>query len=101
MYKEANYFNDEAFAQQVFLHQLLYRKLLKFAYDNECMIESEWGTTDEHWCIAYDHTDRKFETYNNFLIQMAALYFSSEEAAERALKEVVEPFIKEYPDFKW
>lgn len=31
-----NYFNDESFANQAALHQLLHRKLLKFAYDNEC-----------------------------------------------------------------
>ena len=36
MYTSANYFNDKAFAEQVALHQLLYRKLLKFSYDNEC-----------------------------------------------------------------
>ena len=31
----ANYFNDKAFVKQVALRQLLYRKLLKYSYDNE------------------------------------------------------------------
>lgn len=35
LYNVINYFNDEQFAKQVSLHQLLYRKLLKFAWDNE------------------------------------------------------------------
>ena len=36
LYNAINYFKDKEFATQVALHQLLYRKLLKFAYDNEC-----------------------------------------------------------------
>ena len=36
LFDAVNYFNDEAFANQVALHQSLYRKLLKFAYDNGC-----------------------------------------------------------------
>ena len=29
------------------------------------------------------------------------VYFSSDEAAKRAGREVVEPFMKEHPDFVW
>ena len=29
------------------------------------------------------------------------VWFSSEEGAERAIEEVVEPFVKEHPEFKW
>lgn len=32
--RSCNAFNDEIFTEQVALHQLLYRKLLKFAYNN-------------------------------------------------------------------
>lgn len=35
MYNNTNYFNDEDFTNQVMLHQKLYRKLLKYAYDND------------------------------------------------------------------
>ena len=41
-YNGINYFNGKQFAKQVALHQLLYRKLLKFAYDNECEDTAEW-----------------------------------------------------------
>ena len=44
----ANYFNDKEFAEQVALHQLLYRKLLKFAYDSECEDTAEWDGGNEH-----------------------------------------------------
>ena len=29
------------------------------------------------------------------------VYFSSEEGAKRAIKEVVEPFMKDHPEFVW
>ena len=29
------------------------------------------------------------------------VYFSSEKGAKRAIKEVVEPFMKEHPEFVW
>ena len=102
MYTSANYFSDKAFAEQVALHQLLYRKLLKFTYDNECADNQIWGGNGlEHWYIGYDFTECIFcvswiSTYKN-----NDVYFSTKEGAERAIKEVVEPFIKEHPDFVW
>lgn len=39
----ANYFNDKQFANQVALHQLLYRKLLKFAYAQGYEDVAEWN----------------------------------------------------------
>ena len=43
----ANVFTNKHFAEQVALHQLLYRKLLKFAYDNECEDTAEWDGVNE------------------------------------------------------
>ena len=36
MLNNGNCFNDKDFANQVYLHELLNRKLLKYAWDNEC-----------------------------------------------------------------
>lgn len=97
-----NYFNDEAFAEQVALHQLLYRKLLKFAYDNECEDSQIWGGNGiEHWHIGYDFAECVFyaDWVSNF--KYNDVYFSTKEGTERAIKEVVEPFMKEHPEFKW
>ena len=30
-----------------------------------------------------------------------AVYFSSRKVAEKAIKDVIEPFMKKYPNFKW
>lgn len=101
LYKISNYFNDEAFAEQVALHQLLYRKLLKFAYDNGYEDTAKWDGENPHWCIYYDNSRKKFDTTWQDLVQYSHVYFSTREGTERAIKEVVEPFVKEHPDFVW
>lgn len=101
LYEASNYFNDEQFAKQVALHQLLYRKLLKFAYDNECEDTAEWNGTNKHWIIRWSCDTGNFIILNVYCYKGQEVYFSSDEAAKRAGREVVEPFMKEHPDFVW
>lgn len=101
IYTACNHFTDEAFAKQVALHQLFYRKLLKFAYDNNCEDTAEWDGEIEHWCIYYGCRSDQFDTTFHTCAHHSAVYFSSDDAASRAIKEVVEPFMKENPDFVW
>lgn len=101
LYDVANYFNDETFAEQVALHQLLYRKLLKFAYDNNCEDTQEWNEKNQHWTIYYNHNRHKFEADNWSTFHRSDVYFSSEDGAKAAIKEVVEPFMKDHPEFVW
>ena len=100
-YDAANYFNDRQFAEQVALHQLLYHKLLKYAYDNEFEDTEEWDGENAHWVIRYNESRNEFCSYYQDGYKALDVYFSSKEGAERAIKEVVEPFIKEHPDFVW
>lgn len=99
-YYSVNYFNDKDFANQVALHQLLYRKLLKFAYDNE-LEDNEWNDQNCHWYIFYSYANECFDCVRNDGFKSQSVYFSSPEGASRAIKEVVEPFMKEHPDFVW
>lgn len=100
LYDQVNYFNGEALAQQVALRQLLYRKLLKFAYENDCE-DREWGTKHEHWRIYYDTDSDKFDIDVNDAFKYQGVYFSTSRGAERAIDEVIKPFIKEHPEFVW
>ena len=101
-YNAANHFNDKAFAGQVALHQLLYRKLLKFAYDNECEDNQIWGGNGiEHWRIGYDIRECVFYADWVSAVKHNDVYFSTKDGAERAIKEVVEPFVKEHSEFVW
>ena len=101
LYSNVNYFNDDSVAQQVALHQLLYRKLLKFAYDNGFEDTAEWDGKNAHWVIRYNESRNEFCSYYQDGYKARDVYFSSKEGAERAIKEVVEPFVKEHPEFVW
>lgn len=119
VYNAVNYFNNEQFARQVALHQLLYRKLLKFAYDNECedtaewngMVNptydstcdntAEWSKRKQHYSVRYSYEDSAFVVFCQYDDKGQGVYFSSEEAAKQAIEEVVKPFVKEHPDFVW
>lgn len=101
MYTSANYFNDKAFAEQIALHQLLYRKLLKFAYDNGFEDAAKWDGVNPHWHIIYNKVNDVFITMKKLASKDFTVYFSTEEGAERAIGEVVEPFMKEHPEFVW
>ena len=99
-FNAVNYFSTQPFANQVALHQLLYRKLLKFSYENQCA-DVEWNGSNDHWCIYYDPDDLKYCVAGFGSHKFDGVWFSSEEGAERAIEEVVEPFVKEHPEFKW
>lgn len=97
----SNYFNDEDFAKQVALHQLLYRKLLKFAYDNRFEDAAEWNASNQHWHILYCKYDDDFSVLSMKAIKDLSVYFSTKEGASRAITEVIRPFMKEHPEFVW
>lgn len=100
-FNNSNCFNDEAFAKQVSLHQLLYRKLLKYSYDNECT-DKEWDGTNIHVYIIYNSTKKDYDTrWTRDEKEPGTVYFKSTAWATAALNEVVMPFIKEHPDFVW
>lgn len=101
LYENVNYFNDKTFANQVALHQLLYRKLLKFAYDNECEDNQTWNKINCHYYISYSIDEGRFYADVTWRFKHNDVWFCSRKSAECAIKEVVEPFMKEHPDFVW
>lgn len=101
-YSNVNYFQNKSIAQQAALHQLLYRKLLKFTYDNDCVDTAKWDGHGQHWFIYYDYDAKKFEAGVTITVQHSlTVYFSTIYAVYLAIKEVVDPFMKEYPEFVW
>ena len=80
---------------------MLYRKLLKFAYDNGFEDTSEGDGRNPRWVIRYDEENNTFASYWQDIYKSQEMHFSSEEGARRAITEVVEPFMKEHPEFVW
>ena len=101
MYTSANYFSDKAFTEQVSLHQTLYRKLLKYAYDNE-FEDEEWNGTKMHAYIIYNFTRKDYDIrWTRNEKEPGTVYFKTPTRATAALNEVVMPFVKEHPEFVW
>ena len=101
LFNNVNYFNDEVFANQVALHQLLYRKLLKYAYDNE-FEDEEWNGTNMHAYIIYNFTRKDYDIrWTRNEKEPGTVYFKTSTRATAALNEVVMPFVKEHPEFVW
>lgn len=95
-----NCFNDKDFANQVYLHELLNRKLLKYAYDNEAE-DCEWNNVKNHYRISKS-SNNDFVVLKDIMYKtLGAVYFSTEEVALQATKDVVEPFIKAHSKFVW
>lgn len=107
MITTANSFNNGLFAKQVYLHELLNRKLLKYAYDNEAE-DCEWNWTvspickgNIHYFIYKEILSGQFKIGNDVISRHSEVYFSEHDVAERAIADVVKPFMEEYPEFEW
>lgn len=100
----ANSFKDKYFATQVYLHELLNRKLLKYAWDNEAG-DCEWrGCNNKtYYYIFFDYLDKVFSIANIVIKykNQGTVYFSKQEVAENAIEDVVKPFMEDHPEFVW
>lgn len=101
-FDEANCFKNRDFANVVAKKQLLYRMLLKFAYDNDA-VDKPWNGCNYHFYIRYKYDDGVDEPTWEVaaaLINKSAneIYFSKKAVAEEALETVVKPFFSAFPE---
>lgn len=99
---EVNCFKNRAFANVVAKKQLLYRMLLKFAYDNDA-VDLPWDIHNYHFYIRYEYNDGVDEPSWEVaaaLINRSAneIYFSKESVAKDAIEEIVKPFFSAFPE---
>ena len=99
-YKVANYCTDMEMMQQRVLHETLNRLLWRYSMEHKGN-EIDWETYADKCDIVYDHDEKKLKVYNAMYYQhTGVVYFHSHEIAENAIKEIIEPFMAEHPDFK-
>lgn len=96
-YNSGNYYNNREVAEQVALQQ----KLRKFTYDNGWS-EEFWKDSRKAKYFVNLFTDNNvFEVRFDFCVKRQDVYFRTEEIAQRAIDEIIIPFMKENPTFKW
>lgn len=99
----ANYFNNVGFAMYVALNQLLYRKLLQYAYNNDIIDKHSGDDSYQHYYIVQRTVDGKNITTVNYTwcdTLPCTVYFATEEGAQKAIDEVVKPLMDKYPAFR-
>lgn len=97
-YAVANYCRDEEKMKQRALHETLDRLLWR--YSEQHGGDPEWDGNNEHWSI-FRGSDKAFWAYSWSFNKHSGPFFCSEEVAEAAIHDVVEPFCEAHPEFVW
>lgn len=96
----ANYCADEELLKQRALEEILARRLWRYSMEHGGD-KLDWSDGNSKYAIYYDTGIGSFSITGNVVCQITSTaYFVDRETALNAIKEVVEPFMKEYPDFK-
>lgn len=99
-YDNANYCTDEELLDQRALEEILARRLWRYSMEHGGD-KIDWGDGQSKYAIYYDTGIGSFYITSNVVCQITSTtYFVDYETAMNAIKEVIEPFMKEYPGFK-
>ena len=99
-YNNANYCTDEELLKQRALEEILARRLWRYSMEHGGD-KIDWSDGQSKYAIYYDTGIGSFYITSNVCCQITSTaYFVDRETAMNAIKEVVEPFMKEYPGFK-
>lgn len=98
-HKVANYCADKALMMQRALHETLNRLLWRFSMENG-EGENPWDGRNIHYELCYSAENKNLYTYPMRVYKVpGVIYFPSQQLAQRAIDEIIKPFMKEYPDF--
>ena len=99
-YNNANYCANEELLKQRALEEILARRLWRYSMEHGGD-KIDWGDGQSKYAIYYDTGIGSFYITSNVVCQITStVYFVDRETALNAIKEVIEPFMKEYPSFK-
>ena len=100
-FEVGNYCTDKEVLRQQALRETLNRLLWRYSMEHDGD-KVKWANDTMQWYIYYDCYSRVFTVSFNIAINVfSTVYFISKETALNAIREVVEPFMAEHPDFIW
>lgn len=102
-YNVGNYCKNKKLLEQRALHETLDRLLWRFSMQNDGD-KIDWKTTSGKYYIEYLCNVQKFGVSyltHPMVVKYHMVYFNSVKIAQRAIDEIVLPFIKEHTDFVW
>lgn len=101
-HKVANYCTDKFVIQQRALHETLSRLLWRFSIQNGGD-KIDWSNSATNkYCLFFNYEEKEIIIgENNCYQNIECQYFNTREVAQRAIDEIILPFIKEHPKFVW
>lgn len=98
----ANYCTDKALMEQRAFHETLNRLLWRYSMEHDGD-KIEWSDKSKYkYKLVFDYEDNKVVIdFNRVWGDIGVTCFYTREIAENAIKEIIEPFMKEHPEFKW
>ena len=101
LFEAANYCTDENLMEQRAVHETLNRLLWRFSMQNGGD-ELNWRNEFQNkWVINFNYRDNSFFIENKPQLRSFDPCFISQEIVERAINEIVKPFMEKHPDFVW
>ena len=100
-YDVANYCTDKELMEQRALHETLNRLLWR--YSEQHGGDHPWtGIAVEHYLIYWDSLNYKLGvSVAGSCKDLGVVYFKDKATAQKAIEEIVEPFVAAHPDFRW
>ena len=98
----ANYCTDKALMEQRALHETLNRLLWRYSMEHDGD-KIDWSNKNKYkYKLLFDHEDNKVVIdFSRIWNGIGVVHFYTKEIAKNAIKEIVEPFMEEHPEFKW
>ena len=100
-YDIANYCTDKSIMEQRALHETLNRLLWRYSMEHDGD-KINWDNYVCNYRIARHRSNGKFFVdFNDGSQDVCAVYFYTKEIALNAIEEIVKPFMKAHPEFKF
>lgn len=100
-YRIANYCTDASILEQRALHETLNRLLWRYSMEHDGD-KIDWNNISAcKWYIYYDFRDNRWNYDNKFHSCDFGVFFYSNAVAHDAIEEIIKPFMKAHPEFKW
>lgn len=100
LFKCANYCASGEILHQRALRETLNRLLWR-ASVIAGELDNPWEAPTKHYYIYKSSEDDAYRVWYNDSDNAGLAYFPTERSAKDAIKNIVEPFMKEHPDFRW
>ena len=97
-FNAANYCTDESLMERRALYETLNRRLWRYSMEHDGD-KIDWDRGGEKHCIFYNTDSKKWLAGSVYYSWGFTVFFYSSEIAEKAIKEVVIPFIEKNPEF--